>query len=491
MYNRIRSIDDYFEEQCTVTENAVEEYSVRIPGFCSPSVTKYQNVSDLQIPHSFHVGTISDVVTPRRAKWDRFSVQRKNLPKASQPVHHVSKKLIVVKDDITFITHRRQQSGGCWRDDTKTTQTSGLAWLTRRYGPGFVKAYALDEVPSTLGGELFTGADWFDLSSQFNEACESLIPSSFFAGESFVEGDIYLNAIKTVISPKKAVKAFFADVSRRGLRRFSLGELDKHYFHLFHNKLTKVVDTSNLQFARDLAIPKELFKEGINAHLLYKFGVRPAISDIRSSIAAHSVVSKQLDRLSSNAGQYIPIRVRQVRKDAPAAYGSLGGLLRVNLELRQKMSVFVISALGRVREDINKASKWRAYAEYFGLNKVVGTAWELIPFSFVVDWFTNAQERLNDLTRLRLGEGPFMNIASLSSSVKNSLIYEYVLYPGLDETDTLTMTSPSSPTPLLRVEVSDYLRSPYIPDTSGVVDISALGLFHASTFGELLIQKFL
>jgi hypothetical protein len=145
--------------------------------------------------------------------------------------------------------------------------------------------------------------------------------------------------------------------------------------------------------------------------------------------------------------------------------------------------------MGRVRTDINQASRWRAYTEYFGVNKALGTVWELTPFSFVTDWFTNFQERINEFTRIRLGAGPFMGLAAVGSSIRNVVNYDIVIYPGYDYTEGMDLIQPSTPSPILRVEVSDYTRYPFIPDTSGVVDMSTLGLFQGVTLGELLIQK--
>jgi hypothetical protein len=148
-------------------------------------------------------------------------------------------------------------------------------------------------------------------------------------------------------------------------------------------------------------------------------------------------------------------------------------------------------AQGRVRTDINDVSKWRAYAEYFGLNKVVGTAWELIPFSFVVDWFTNAQERINDLTRVRLGESPFYNLVGVGSSIHDIVSHEFCITPGYDEVNSLNLVAPTDPVVAFTSNVSSYSRIPGLPDTSGVVDVSTLGLFHGITGLELLLQKIL
>jgi hypothetical protein len=258
-------------------------------------------------------------------------------------------------------------------------------------------------------------------------------------------------------------------------------------------KYTKSDAAEVLTMGRDFGIPKSILLEGTNAHLLYKFGVKPAIQDIRHTLNAHHTVTERLKDLSSFAGRYFPIRVRKTssKEEYPYAPHPNPGSLEFTSQVTSQKSVSSIFGMGRVRTDINEASKWRAYAEYFGLNKVVGTAWELIPFTFVVDWFTNAQERLNDLTRIRLGEGPFMNVTSIGHSVKRVCTTDIIMYPGHHPASPTILFVPQTPIPVCQVDTVEYVRSPSLPDTSGVIDLSTLGLFHGVTTAELIIQRVL
>jgi hypothetical protein len=332
--------------------------------------------------------------------------------------------------------------------------------------------------------------EWASLADQFDEACKSLIPSDFFSGETVVEGAIFKEALKLVLFPKKSITGFIKNVQKRGLHRLRLGELNRYYKKLLSKKSFRDTEEA-IQTANDIGLVRFGLKEGINQHLAYQFGVVPAIHDVRSTIASHRNVEGQLLMLNKHRGRYIPIRVK---KGFPASF-TPGTFTSPYLDfghvLKDAFTVAHIFGQGRVRTDINEASRWRAYAEYFGLNKVVGTAWELIPFSFVAEWFTNSQERINELTRIPLGESPFMNITSLGHSVKNVAVYDYLVNPGYDATYGFPSMEPNSQFPCFSYAVSEYTRTPGLPDTSWFANLSNLGLFHAATGGELLIQKFL
>lgn len=235
---------------------------------------------------------------------------------------------------------------------------------------------------------------------------------------------------------------------------------------------------------------QKLMKGSANANLFYQFGIKPAISDIRDAFHAHERVSQRLKILRSNAGRYIPIRVKDElfsshSNELPATDDTLD----FQWTMRHKRSIAHAGAWGRVRSDLQFSDTWSAYLQYFGINKMVGLVWELIPFSFVVDWFTNTQERINYYTRDRTG-GPFEDICNVYSSVKQEELLELNLVPGRFPAMANTyITVPSSHMPIVERLSTYYTRIPSIPDTSGVFDFSALGLFHALTSGSLIIQR--
>jgi hypothetical protein len=304
----------------------------------------------------------------------------------------------------------------------------------------------------------FITPDWFSLLDSFNEACDSFIPSNFFLGEDIVENDIFVDAFKIVLNPSNAIKVLLKHFSRdRFLRKKTLGEIAR------------------------------LSRTAANTDLTFEFGIAPAINDIKAALSAHSKVERRLKYLNDHAGKYVPVRVRRdfvspisdTRRTDPNSY---------SLICSDKRTTGCIGSYGRVREDLNWKDTYAAYAQYFGLNKIIGLAWELIPFSFVVDWFTNAQERINSLTRFRIG-GPFTQFVGFSCSFKTQLVEEYIWTPHNSVGFEFSWIEPTSPVTLARVKTSSYDRYLSIPETSGVVDLSSLGLFQLVTGGSLLIQR--
>lgn len=311
----------------------------------------------------------------------------------------------------------------------------------------------------------FRKHDWFALTDAFNEACDQFIPSSFLAGEDMAQCGIFIDALKLVLNPTRAIPNLIKAGLRlsKKSRRGNLGQMSKH-----------------------------LLRNSANANLLWQFGIKPAINDIKAVLNAHESVGMRLSELRRHAGQFIPVRVRRKIPssidNSPLSVPDGSQSTKFEWQCSEKYSLGVISAFGRVREDLNFGDDWSAYLQYFGINKVVGLAWELIPFSFVVDWFTNAQERINELTRSRTG-GPFCEIRNLCASEKNVLVEDLYCVPGYNYTLGMPMVTPNDPFVVATRHTTSYNRYNSIPDASGVVDLSTLGLFHLLTSGSLIVQK--
>jgi hypothetical protein len=302
--------------------------------------------------------------------------------------------------------------------------------------------------------------DWFHLLDSFNEALDSFIPTSFFVGEDIVEHDVFVTAFKLVLNPTSAIKTLIkAGIKHvKKYNRRSLGH-----------------------------VAKELAKDGANGFLNFNFAIKPAINDIKSTIAAHEKVNKRMDFLIRNKGRYVPVRVSQKFLREPDITAGINPGNTTVFAATTNRRVATIGAWAKVNEDLTYKETWKAYLEYFGVNKVVGLAWELIPFSFVVDWFTNAQERINSLTRLRFG-GPFVDIQGICSSDKLTTESTLYMWPGRNPAYSASITHPDRHFKIGTLTSTSYSRIPGIPDTSGVVDFSTLGLFHGLAASSLLIQ---
>ncbi len=318
--------------------------------------------------------------------------------------------------------------------------------------------------------------DWFALSDSFEEACDSFTKAKFLAGESIYESAIFVDAFKILINPTNAFRVLLKNIGKH--------VEDPHFYA--RPKFKKM----NLgQFVRSV---KGMTKKGVNAHLFYDFGVKPAIDDVKATFAAHSFVSGRLKYLQNHSGSWVPIRVKKelLSEVSNTPPGSLAPGVTSNLfcQINRKMVTGTISAWGRVREDLDWNDTWSAYMQYFGIGRLVGLAWELVPFSFVVDWFTNTQEHVNNLTRLRTG-GPFYGIRSLCASLKEETEKTLWLNPGRSPADSMQITNPVGPVQLASQKQVTYSRFSKVPTTSGFVDFSNLGLFHYIKTAELILQK--
>lgn len=114
-----------------------------------------------------------------------------------------------------------------------------------------------------------------------------------------------------------------------------------------------------------------------NAWLEGRYGWRPFVYDVMS----------WFDARATPKAQRFTARARKVKTASNVHYRNLGkptnlGMIRVMDELVVKATLRA-GQLAEFRPQIN------GYAQSFGLYDVMGAAWDLIPYSFVYDWFCN------------------------------------------------------------------------------------------------------
>lgn len=364
---------------------------------------------------------------------------------------HVSQKLDVDGDEV-FVFHH---------------PANPITTLTVTGPPG-VAAYCAGGISPDLGairgtpGEL-PSSDWEALSSSFYEAVDSYLPAKFLLGEDIYESDIFVEAVKIALNPSRAVRTFVKGVA----------------------PLLKGLVRPTIRDAHVIA------KAAGNSFLSYNFGVKPALSDIRDCIFAHRNVKQRLNVLYNNKGSFLPIRVK-ARASARSSASHLTDNTYVTMYHTYTGDVVrtdTIGCYGRVRTDLNHADDWKAYAQYFGVQHIFGLAWELIPFSFVFDWVTNQQERLRNLTRLRLG-GPFSELRGIWASSLTQAQFQTFVAPGAGYGDFSGLVSSNvKPSHVATGCISTYDRWLSIPEGFPALDFSQLGLFHILATGSLILQR--
>jgi len=327
-----------------------------------------------------------------------------------------------------------------------------LLGLSNNYSTLFNNATACDSSQDYLHH------DWFSLFSKFDESMKEFIPSSFLVGEDMAENDIFIDAFKLILNPTRALKVLV-----KNLKNFS----------------TKYT-------SRNLGGYVKALKSTTDGHLLYKFAIAPAIDDFQLVMAAHIAVSSRLAYLRQARGTYVPIRVSKRLASAVSHLPLPTSKGETYKYVSDRYALAVIFAMGRCRDDLSFNDTWSAYLQYFGINKMVGLAWELVPMSFVIDWFTNCQERINYLTRLDTGS-PFSEVTCLGHSLKKVSMEDLFIVPPDSSVFGLPRAS-SEAIHLASRSVSHYERIPGLPDTSGIISLDYLGPSRISSLGEIIFQ---
>jgi len=431
------------------------------------------------------VGDPSEVfVDPITGRWRRTRKGRvvspvmgvqPNVPVSSlraeelKPVHkceHVKTKIKLVKD--LTVTHEATRFPGneiFEREDARTaTYVDGAQFLIAELGVTDLSDFLTESTSDWSAGEYLTH-DWFAISDSFSEACDQFINSKFLIGEDFVEHDIFVDAFKLVLNPTRAVKYLLKGIrgiGKKKYRNMNLGQATRH-----------------------------LAKGASNATLFYNFALKPAIHDIEDLFLSHRRVSERMKLLRAGAGRYIPVRVKD-ELTSSLSNSLLETVTNQGLKWHAdyKKSTAIMGAWARVREDLTFGSTWSAYLQYFGINKVAGLAWELIPCSFMLDWVFGAQEYVNKL-RFRT-ETPYNEFRGLWHSVKKETSEKLYCIPGWSPAYDDYLTSPSGSFVVAERLTTDYLRLPGLPKTTdSSFNFSDIGLFHAITTGSIIIQKWL
>lgn len=180
-------------------------------------------------------------------------------------------------------------------------------------------------------------------------------------------------------------------------------------------KIFKAIRRKDLLALRGMISPKEL----ADAYMEYRYGLRPIVYDVTDLISAISTLGKN----------FVPKRqtFRSRRSESKTAIGrnhsiTPGGMYTLNFVTCASRTVEVSAGVLTDIEFLNAFN-------IFGLDQPFETVWELIPFSFIVDWFFNVGKTIAAFT-------PEMGVKNLASwvSVKETLTLQ--AYVGFVDTET-------------------------------------------------------
>lgn len=151
-------------------------------------------------------------------------------------------------------------------------------------------------------------------------------------------------------------------------------------------------------------LAKKSLKELANGHLLYSFGVKPLITDIKALLNIRKKVRQRIAQLEARNGKTTRLAARGavLTTTVPTSYAmnltSTARAVDVTGEWRFT-SQCTVSADVSSFFVLDNASQCKLWSSALGLSSPLTSIWELIPFSFVADWLLpigDAFQRVED-----------------------------------------------------------------------------------------------
>ncbi len=380
----------------------------------------------------------------------------------SKPVNHLVTRFEGISNEEHGFTLKNSINSHVW--DEISLRASAWAVLTQEcnfYPADLVSASSFANT-APAGGLV---VDYYSLYEKYLDNLNSITGQHVLLGEFLAEPGLIADAVMAVLRPKQAVKRFIEWGSASSIRRrnYSLAKAIRYYG-----------------------------KETASRHLEYIFGVKPLVQDLRNIWSFNRKAEKSLNFLMRNRGRYVLVGAQDKLVSPAGALPSPGSYYYVEAIKGYEDTTLTanMGAQGRVRTDLNRVSMWRAYSDYFGLGRVLDVAWELVPYSFVVDWFTNCGTKVHSLGRRN--DPVFTEVKNFSVSTKlRTSVGVYV--PEQHWRYMLAGENPISPTTLRKL--LSYYSTVYHRDVSFrsadalQISFSKLGLWHLITSGSLIVQK--
>lgn len=166
-------------------------------------------------------------------------------------------------------------------------------------------------------------------------------------------------------------------------------------------------------------------RELAGSHLAYEFGLAPLIGDLSSMFAIREKVAKRIAELEARNGRSIRLVKRVpssvVRIPISSTFSGYPG--HIIMEEGQ----WIGTIEGAVQATVNSffvndaSAQTKLWSSALGLSTPLQSIWELVPFSFVIDWFVpigNTFLRLED----KLGLGSTVRSVSMTNFMHSEKI---------------------------------------------------------------------
>jgi len=241
-------------------------------------------------------------------------------------------------------------------------------------------------------------------------------------------------------------------------------------------------------FGRSNSI-KEVVQSVANGHLTYKYGWKQLYKDITDFGNLYESVSDHMKYLQESKGKWRPLSAQQVDEVSPGITYDLGRVnytkTKFSFDGYKRTSVFSLHSILSAAEAAQTRSQLTMQG--LGVGKIIEAAWDIVPFSFMVDWLINWKAIGNALSA---GNFSTHKLRYVGHSTK----YEWTMHPSVDVLGpSLWDGTPgvvSSWTGKPGVIRSVYSRTPGFPDgheNAGV--FSGLSLTNLADAAAIIVQR--
>lgn len=266
-------------------------------------------------------------------------------------------------------------------------------------------------------------------------------------------------------------------------------ELVKPFYDLFRRK------PKNL---------RDLIKKVSGADLARKFGLVPLVKTLFSILNAAQVVDAHLKKLSARElSDQLNFSVTSTPYDVVHATGDavfrdVGSSVRAKASYihrtRMTCKVFFRTTVDYDTSDsIHTKLLWDAY----GVSNIFGTVWDVLPYSFVVDWFYNLGEVCAQMDNYLFHTSPLVRLGKLTdvwASIVRRTSYELSGFTAV-QTSSTSRTEGFSPPEVMALSSGQFLRRPVASGNVGnflqTLSVGGQPLTCAQTVTglELLVQR--
>jgi len=225
-------------------------------------------------------------------------------------------------------------------------------------------------------------------------------------------------------------------------------------------------------------------KKAANLHLLTAFGILPLINDV---VAVHNAVKGLRDKIAfirKNEGQ--PIKVEYRKKIElglpPNVVCPHSGAIWETLYNQWNASYKAFAVLKYETSSLNSVElALRLLTRELGFDNVLGGAWELIPFSFIIDWLLHVDRVIASISPTITLPTVFIDLG-YCVKVQRSWTHRWVHYPCYNG-------DKAHGSEVQLCQQSYFLRRPGLPVSFSAFDPSLPGNSQLWTGLSLFVQR--